>query len=266
MGFKEVPHDLKWLDVSIERILVSPVPSAVDHLCPPTAAPPDLALPAQLPVQAGGVAGAVSGAVHGSQEVPEVGHLDRVIIPVSVHHGSVRPRPEVAGLGGVVRDHGVVQTVEVDDADWLVWHQVETSQRRAGHPSNTGQTGRQPGQGPAVDKHSPVRDAGHVDVVGVHTVGGEDLVQHGLGEGEVVMAGGPVAGVLQVGAVATGGVAGPAMGEVLRVAGQTQRSLSPGDIPAGLPAIALTTDISHSLEISRYHPVSEIVVPAVPGR
>lgn len=253
MCFEEVPHDLKWLDVSIERVLVSPVSSAGNHLSPPTAAAPDLTLPAQLAVQAGGVAGADIGAVHGRQEVPEVGHLDRVIIAVSVDHSPVRSRPKVARLVGVVRDEGVLQTVEVDDADRTVRHEIKTSQRRTGHPSHPSQTGSQAGQGSAVDKHPPVRDAGHVDVVGVDTVGGEHLVQHGLSEGQVVMAGGPVTGVLQVGAVlaATGGEAGPAVGEVLRVAGQTQWALSPGHVPAALPAFSLPGNISHSLQADR---------------
>ena len=47
-----------------------------------------------------------------------------------------------------------------------------------------------------------------MDLLGVHTVGGEELGEDGLGVGQVVMAGGPVTGVLQVGAVTTGGVAG----------------------------------------------------------
>ena len=86
--------------------------------------------------------------------------------------------------------------------------------------------------------------------MGVDTVGAEDLVQHGLSEGQVVMAGCPVTGVLKVGAVlaATRGEAGPAVGEVLRVAGQTQWSLSPGHVPAALPAFPLTGNISHSLQ------------------
>ena len=248
--FEEVPHDLKWPDVPSERILVGPAAPAVNNLSPGPAASPDLTLPAQLPVQAGGVAGADVEAVHGRQEVPEVGHLHCVVIAVSVDHSSVRSRPQVAGLVGVVGDDGVLQAVEVDDADGVVRHEVEPSEGRAGHPSHTGQTGGQAGQTSAVDKHSPVGDAGQVDLLGVHTVGGEDLVQHGLGVGQVVMAGGPVTGVSQVGAVpaTTGGEAGPAVGEVLRVAGEAQPALGPGDVPAALPTLALPTYISHPLQ------------------
>ena len=83
-----------------------------------------------------------------------------------------------------------------------------------------------------------------MDGVRIDTVGGQHLVEDGLGVGEVVMAAGPVAGVLQVGAVATGGEAGVAAME-RRVAGQTQRTVSPGDVPA--PKASPSHNVAHPL-------------------
>ena len=143
MCFKEVPHDLERCDVRTERILVSPVASAVNHLSPLTAVPPHLARPAPLTVQAGGVAGADLVTVHGSQEVPEVGHLDGVVIPVIVHHSPVRSGAQVAREAGVVGDDCVLQAVEVDDADRPVRHEVKTSERGAGHSTHCCQAGSQ---------------------------------------------------------------------------------------------------------------------------
>ena len=94
-----------------------------------------------------------------------------------------------------------------------------------------GQRGRHPRQGPAPDEHSSIAGTGHVDVLSVHTEGGEDLEEDGLCEGDVVMTGGPVTGVLQVRAVSTGGVARVVMMEA-GITGLTQRSYISRYIPA----------------------------------
>ena len=104
-------------------------------------------------------------------------------------------------------------------------------ERGAADRGHRGQGGRHPRQGPAPDEHPSIAGPGHVDLLSVHTEGGEDLQEDGLREGDVVMAGGPVTGVLQVGAVSTGGVAGVVVVEA-GVTGLTERSHISGHIPA----------------------------------
>ena len=88
-----------------------------------------------------------------------------------------------------------------------------------------------------------------MELLGVHTVGGEDLGEDGLSEGDVVVAGGPVAAVLEVGAVSppTGGIAGE-VGVEAGHAGPTQRSHITAHIPA-----APGSPVSHVVHPSHRH-------------
>ena len=98
-----------------------------------------------------------------------------------------------------------------------------------------------------------------MDLVGVHAESAGHVIQHRLGVRHVVVARGPVAGVLQVAAVplraggGAGGVAGVG-GDHGEVAGGAQGSRAARAVPAAVPAGELQTKVREDFTITEKAP------------
>ena len=167
------------------------------HLLAEVTASPGLTGPAMNPVHVCGIGLTLQVAVHGLEDVVEMDHLDVVIPAIASDHRVVRPGSEVIRTVRREGDRPVVEAVKVDDVYWRVRHGVVTSQWRAAHRSHRGQRGRESLHDSGPDKHSSIAGSGHVKVVGINTPGVHDVVENGLSEDDIVMAGGPVTGSLK---------------------------------------------------------------------
>ena len=105
----EVPEDDDALDVPVaEGIVVGPVTIALDHLLVHVTAAPPLAVKPVLAVHEGGVGDALHVAVHVSDDLPEVDHLDVVVVPVTGDGGIVRAGAKVIRARRGVGDGAII--------------------------------------------------------------------------------------------------------------------------------------------------------------
>ena len=121
-----------------------------------------------------------------------------VIPAILSYHCSIRARAKVIRAIYRVGDGPVIQPVHADDVDGAIRHVVEAPHRRAADRAHRGQGGGQGWECSRVDEHSTIGCPGHVDLVQVHAEGAGHLVEQHLGEGHVIMAGGPVTGALHL--------------------------------------------------------------------
>ena len=123
----EVPEDDDALDVPVvEGIVVGPVAVALDDLLVHVTAAPPLAVEPVLAVHESGVGDALHVAVHVSDDLPEVDHLDVVVVPVTGDGGVVRAEAKVIWARRGEGDGAIIETVEINDVHWRVGHGVVT--------------------------------------------------------------------------------------------------------------------------------------------
>jgi len=131
----------------------------------------------------------------------------------------------------------ICRAVEIKERDRSVWNITKANQRIAGGGSDAGDDIIEPGGG-VVGETPTVGDSGEVDAVHVDAVGGGDVVDDGSGEGDVIVAGGVVAGVLRI----AGGAGVHAVDGAPVLARQgargAKRTVSAGAVPA-FPTIPL---------------------------
>ena len=109
MTLHEVPEDDDALDVPVvEGIVVGPVAVALDDLLVHVTAAPPLAVKPVLAVHESGVGDALHVAVHVSEDLPEVDHLDVVVVPVTGDGGVVRAEAKVTGPRRGVGDGAII--------------------------------------------------------------------------------------------------------------------------------------------------------------
>ena len=137
MNFHEVPYDLEALtDLTIvEGVVMAIIGLAVHHLIAPVTPGPHDTAPPVHPVHVGGVHTGLGLAVHGGGHLEQVVHLDVVVVAVPGLRGHVGPRAIVVRRVRRDRDCGVQEAVEVNDADWRVWHRIVSPERGAANSS-----------------------------------------------------------------------------------------------------------------------------------
>ena len=143
MTFHEVPKNDDPLNVSLmERVVMCPISIAMNNLLAlVTSRPLNTVPPIAGAIHMCWIVLACHVAVHMSEDICQMIHLDVIVETIACNDCSIRPSSEIVRSSGRVGNGSVIETMHVNNADRMLWHGVVTSERRAAHWSNAGQTG-----------------------------------------------------------------------------------------------------------------------------